>query len=148
MVRARLALQVQPAVTGHCMCLLRSSIFLVPLMCAAASHVRPARHFSYSGSDPSRWTSSRLASDAAVASTDFTVFPCDASSCTVARAITDANRDTYVVGSRYFQTQGASTLVQTSDVFVAELDPTGATVFLATLSGKGSDQGLAIALDP
>ena len=58
--------------------------------------------------------------------------------------LTDQNRNTYVVGSRHFPGPTSTPL---SDVFVAKLDPTGATVFIATFSGKGSDEGHAIALD-
>ncbi len=117
---------------------------LVPLMCAAATHVR---HYSYSGNDPSRWTSSPLPGYEAAAPTDFTVYPCRASNCTIARVITDANRNTYVVGTTDLQTQGLMTGA-TADLFIAKLDPAGATLFLVTLGGKDYDSGRAIALDP
>lgn len=120
---------------------------LIPVASAAASQVHPAHHYSYSGNNPAQWTTSVLAPREAAASADFTVFPCNAQSCAVARVVTDVNRNTYVVGSRYFQIPGTSPTSQASDVFIAKLDPSGATVFLATLSGKGSDQGSAIALD-
>ncbi len=84
-----------------------------------------------------------LTSRAAAAPADFTVFPCGAPYCTVSRVITDSARNIYAVGSRTFSASASP-----SDVFVAKLDPAGATIFVATFSGKGSETGSAIAVDP
>lgn len=108
----------------------------------------PPRHYSYSGNDPAQWTSTVIPARYATAATaNFTVFPCNSSQCSIGRVIVDAAGNTYVVGSRSFQIQQGSGSVQVSDVFVAKLDPAGATIFLVTLGGKGIDAGRAIALD-
>src|SRR5919197_1273422 len=106
----------------YSLCLLLFAAILIA-QTQSASPGRPARHYSYSGNDPAQWTSVVFASPEAAALADFTVFPCNSASCAVARVITDANRNTYVVGSRYFQ--GTSGSAQASDVFVAKLDPAG-----------------------
>ena len=92
-----------------------------------------------------------LPAEAAVSS-DFAVYPCNAATCTVAQIAVDQNRNTYVAGSRNVPAQRSGTsdpfeLTELSEVYVAKLDPAGATIFLATFSGKGSDQGNAIAVD-
>ena len=110
-------------------------LVLIPI--AAAGQI----HYSYSGSDPARWTTSVLKPRQAAAPGDFTAYACDASNCSVAQLTMDAKGNTYVVGSRYFSGP-------TSDVFIAKIDSAGATVFLATLGGSGSSVGNAIALDP
>ncbi len=119
-------------------------ILLLSLVSAAASRGRPARYYSYSGNDPAHWTSSDLHAGAPSAPADFTVSPCGSTDCTAARVATDRDGNTYVAGSRRFP-GGPS---QLSDVYVAKLDPAGAIVFLATFSGKGSDEGRALAVDP
>ena len=125
----------------------RSQILFFGLLNAVASQAGPARHYLYTGNDPAHWTSSALTRQQAVAPADFTVFPCNAANCSVSKVIADANRNTYVVGSRHFPVQLPGGPGQASDVFVAKLDPAGATLFLATFSGKGSEEGRAIALD-
>ena len=115
----------------------------VPGMASAA-----ARQYSYTGNDPAQWTSSLLLQADAAAAAEFTVFPCNAASCTVAQVVTDAAGNTYAVGSRQFPYQTTSGPTQISDVFLVKLDAAGATTFLATFSGKGNDQARAIALDP
>lgn len=117
---------------------------LIPLPILAAT---PVRHYSYSGNDPSQWTSSVLSRAEAAAAADFTVFPCEASSCTMGQVISDLEGNTYATGSRQFPYQTTYGPSQLSDVFLVKLDPAGATLFLATFSGKGNDQGRAIALD-
>lgn len=114
--------------------------FLLILAFTAAAHARPALHYSYTGNNPSRWTRSTLTTPDAATPTDFSAFPCGATVCSVSRVIADPAGNTYAVGSRTF--------TNSSDVFAAKLDPSGATVFLATFSGKGTDTGSAIALDP
>jgi uncharacterized protein (TIGR03437 family) len=118
-----------------------------PRLGAAAPQAGPARHYSYSGSDPALWTSSALSAGEAAAAKDFTVFPCNAANCEVAQVVTDASRNTYVAGSRYFPVQSPTATAQASDAFVAKLDPAGATLFLASFSGKGNEAGTAIAVD-
>jgi uncharacterized protein (TIGR03437 family) len=88
---------------------------------------------------------------------DFTTALSDAYPYTISAIATDAADYTYVVGSRQI---GAPTIAYISstpptiqnlsgtDVFVSKLDPSGKLLFTDTFAGKGSDQGLAIALDP
>ena len=73
---------------------------------------------------------------------DFTVFPCNATECSVGQVVTDQDRNTYVVGTR------SSGAPSGSEVFVAKLDPAGATIFLATFGGDRDESGRAIAVDP
>lgn len=79
---------------------------------------------------------------------NFTVYPCNAANCSVAQVVSDAAGNSYAVGTRYFTQSGFLVAVQTSDVSVAKLDPSGNTVFVTTFGGSDSDQGLAIAVDP
>jgi uncharacterized protein (TIGR03437 family) len=76
---------------------------------------------------------------AAASGADYTVSIAGAIEYRVARVLVDADRNTFVTGSRVFG--------QLSDVFVAKLDPSGNIVFTSTLSGKGIDTGNAIAID-
>ncbi|HEY5163248.1 MAG TPA: SBBP repeat-containing protein, partial [Terriglobales bacterium] len=123
--------------------LIRFLFALIPLVCAAGAPTRMPRHYAYTGTDPALWTHWVLTSRDAATPGDFNVFPCGAPYCTVARVVTDAARNIYAVGSRTFAASDSA-----SDVFVAKLDSAGATIFVATFSGKGSDTGSAIAVDP
>ncbi|HTQ55148.1 MAG TPA: SBBP repeat-containing protein [Bryobacteraceae bacterium] len=58
----------------------------------------------------------------------------------------DAAGDTYVTGSRAIATPVGNWPI--TDVFVTKLDLAGNPTLLATFSGKGTDQGNGIALDP
>jgi uncharacterized protein (TIGR03437 family) len=82
---------------------------------------------------------------------DFNTYIGDAFSYHVAAIATDAAGNTYVTGSRAIPTSPpvSSNAFETtaSDVFVTKLDASGQIVFTATLSGKGNDQGNAIAVD-
>lgn len=116
---------------------------LFPLLLAAVAPLH-----TFSGNDPAQWTHSAWSVPAAAAPADFHSFPCNAAECSVAQVVTDAARNTYAVGSRYFFNQPGGSGFRVSDVFVAKLDPAGAVLFLSTFSGKGNDEGRAIALDP
>jgi uncharacterized protein (TIGR03437 family) len=72
---------------------------------------------------------------------------------------TDQAGNTYIVGSRTLAVPATAFRIGTdgivsglqfggSDVFVSKLDPTGKLLFTDTFAGKGSDRGIAIALDP
>lgn len=69
---------------------------------------------------------------------------------------TDSAGNTYVVGSRAIGVPTVAFRIGTSsfslpaasDIFVSKLDPTGKLLFTDTFAGKGTDVGLAIALDP
>jgi len=63
---------------------------------------------------------------------------------TVSAIATDPAGNTYVVGSRQISQPSAP---GTSDVFVSKLDPDGNLLFTDTFAGKGTDRGIAIALD-
>ncbi len=116
-------------------------IRILPVLFSLSASAAPACHFAYRGADPVRWTPSPLIASTAAVTSDFSVYPCRATTCTVARIISDAAGNTYAVGSR-------SVTTQATEVFVVKLDPAGSTVFLATFGGSGSDAGQAIALDP
>ena len=109
-----------------------------------------ASQYTYSGNDPAQWSRKPVSSQySAGAAADFTAYPCNSAQCSIGEMTSDNKGNTYVVGTRYFTLYGPNnTQTQTSDVFVAKLDPSGATVFLATFSGKRSDFGLALAVDP
>ncbi len=116
---------------------------LLPFLLAAIAPLH-----MYSGADPAGWTHSAAPAPAAAAPADFHAFPCHAAECSVAQVATDDAGNTYAVGSRYFMNPPGGGSIRPSDVFVAKLDPAGALLFLATFSGKGNDEGRAIALDP
>jgi uncharacterized protein (TIGR03437 family) len=80
---------------------------------------------------------------------------------TISAITTDAAGNTYVVGTRQIGTLISlvavvgdvaappnATVPGTSDVFVSKLDPNGYLLFTDTFAGKGTDRGIAIALDP
>lgn len=81
-----------------------------------------------------------------VSAMDFTTYIGDANPYHVTAIATDANGNTYVTGSRAIVTLAPGALPVT-DVFVARLDPSGNSTLITTLSGKGSDQANAIAVD-
>jgi uncharacterized protein (TIGR03437 family) len=124
--------------------IIRFLFALIPAMvCAAGLPPRTPLHYAYRGTDPALWTRSVLTSSDAATPSDFNVFPCGAPYCTVSRIVTDDAGNIYAVGSRTFAVSDRA-----SDVFVAKLDSSGATIFVATFSGKGIDTGSAIAVDP
>lgn len=79
---------------------------------------------------------------------------------TISAITTDAVGNTYAVGSRQIgiseTTVGVvgdavsppSLVPGTSDVFVSKLDPNGNLLFTDTFAGKGTDTGIAVAVDP
>jgi len=124
--------------------IIRLLFVLIPVVvCASGAPPGMPCHYAYAGADPALWTRSVLTASDAATPADFNVFPCGAPYCTVARLVTDAAGNIYAVGSRTFAVSDTA-----SDVFVAKLDSAGATIFVATFSGKGSDAGSAIAVDP
>ena len=137
------AILKSPAPTWCSSMLIRFLFALIPLVFAAGAPTRTPHHYAYTGTDPALWTRSVLNSRDAATPGDFNVFPCGAPYCTVARVVTDDARNIYAVGSRTFAASSSA-----SDVFVAKLDSAGATIFVATFSGKGMDTGSAIAVDP
>jgi uncharacterized protein (TIGR03437 family) len=88
---------------------------------------------------------------------DFTTSLGDAYPYTVSAITADAAGNTYVVGSRAIPGSSAfrigtdglvAPIGPGSDVFVSKLDPNGRVLFTDHFGGKGSDVGIAIALDP
>ncbi|PYT10401.1 MAG: hypothetical protein DMG59_28850 [Acidobacteria bacterium] len=76
-----------------------------------------------------------------LAGADYTTYIGDSFSHHVAAITTDGNGNTYVTGSR-------AVTSSLTDVFVSKIDLSGNVTLVATLSGKGSDEAHAIALDP
>ncbi len=87
---------------------------------------------------------------------DFTTSLGDAYPYAVSAITTDADGNTYLVGSRVIGTAAfrigtngtVGPLSFGSDVFVSKLDPNGKLLFTDTFGGKGIDAGTAITLDP
>ena len=79
---------------------------------------------------------------------DFTTYIGDDFPYHVTAITTDSVGNTYATGSRNSGSQAASVATAIPDVFVTKLDTSGNIVFTTTISGKGSDQANAIALDP
>src|ERR1700686_1595673 len=60
----------------------------------------------------------------------------------ISRIISDSAGNVYIAGSRTFPSYN-----NLSEAIVTKLDPTGKTVLLAFLSGKGNDVANAVAVD-
>ena len=60
----------------------------------------------------------------------------------ISRMISDSDGNVYIAGSRSFPSTN-----NLSEAIVVKLDPTGKTVFVANLSGKGNDVANAVAVD-
>ncbi len=124
-------------------------ILFVLAAAVAVAEKRPARHYSYTGSDPGQWTSSVIRQGTPRGSqAGYTTFLSGAGEYRPARILTDAAGNTYVAGSRFFEMFPSASAGQLSDVFVTKLDPSGAVLFTVTMGGKGSDQAGGLALDP
>jgi hypothetical protein len=75
---------------------------------------------------------------------------------TISAITTDALGNTYAVGSRQIGVPtlsigiigAAAATLETSDVFLSKLDPNGNLMFTDSFAGKGTDRGIAIAIDP
>ena len=72
---------------------------------------------------------------------DFTTYIGTVYPYTVSAVATDAASNTYIVGSRAFNSSA-------TDIFVAKLDATGAILYTDVFGGNGNATGKAIALDP
>jgi len=75
----------------------------------------------------------------AVSAAEYTTYIGDTADYHVARIRTDSAGNTYVGGSRAFGSL--------SEIFVKKLDPTGQTIFFATLNGQGNDVPNDLAID-
>lgn len=107
-----------------------------------------AQRYSYRGSDPSLWTRAEIESSvSAAAPSEWTTFIGGSNEYRIARMATDAAGNVVVAGSRVFRVRSSPDTYDAQDVFVTKLDPAGKVLFTATLSGKGSDQCQALALD-
>jgi hypothetical protein len=80
------------------------------------------------------------------AAADFATYIGDSYAYTVSAIAADSRGNTYATG---YRTVIVSAVGDTAkDVFVTKIDASGNVTLLATLSGKGSDQGNGIAVDP
>ncbi len=79
------------------------------------------------------------------AAADYATYIGDAYAYTVTAIAVDSSGNTYATGYRTVVVSPAGTMA--SDVFVTKVDGAGNVALLATLSGKGSDQGNGIAVD-
>ncbi len=109
---------------------------------------KAAMHYSYTGDDPSQWTSSVIHQGTSGSASAYTTFI--GADYAPARIVTDAAGNTYVAGRRLFQVflPTFSAPVGLSDAFVTKLDPSGAVLFTATIGGKVNDEVRGLALDP
>jgi uncharacterized protein (TIGR03437 family) len=79
------------------------------------------------------------------AASDYATYIGDAYAYTVNAIAVDSSGNTYATGYRSVVISAAGNTA--NDVFMTKIDPTGNVKLLATLSGKGSDQGNGIAVD-
>lgn len=113
---------------------------IILLVCALpATAGAAARHSTFAGSNPAGWSAASIDQRSADTQGEFTTYIGDSNEFRVSRIVTDAQRNTLIVGSRVFG--------QLAEVFVSKLDRSGNLLFTTTLSGKGHDEGRAIALD-
>ena len=110
---------------------------LVPPSIAAQWPVR-----SYMGRDHSKWIESQ-SSVAALAGTNAAIYAGGEYNISIAKTAVDAVGNLYAIGSQLV-TVGSYTA---HSVFVTKIDPTGATVYITKLGGKGDDIALGIGLD-
>jgi uncharacterized protein (TIGR03437 family) len=79
------------------------------------------------------------------AASDYATYIGDAYAYTINAIAVDSSGNTYATGYRNVVISAAGDTA--NDVFVTKIDPAGNVKLLATLSGKGSDQGNGIAVD-
>ena len=90
-----------------------------------------------------------LACAVAAHAASYTAYIGDANQYQVSAIATDANRNTYITGSRIIEPSSVSPYSPAlTDVFVSKLDPSGNLTLIGTFSGKGTDQANGIAVDP
>ena len=90
-----------------------------------------------------------LACAVAAHAASYTTYIGDAYPYQVTAAAADTNGNTYITGGRVIVPVSYSPYAApVSDVFVTKLDPAGNFTLIGTFSGKGSDQGTGIAIDP
>ena len=104
---------------------------------------RGVQYHSYFGRDRLRWVDSEGAAASVSAGPSAALYAGGEYDISIAKTVVDAAGNVYIIGAQRV-TVGGNTA---PSVFVTKIDPTGATVYITRMGGKGSDVALGIAVD-